>query len=275
MIKRIGIIGYGNMGSAIAGWIKTEFQLFIFDKDKNKTANQSGIKVCASVRDLMNSVDAAILAVKPQDFDGLLNELKGYLKGKLVISIAAGVTTAHIEKLLGSARVIRVMPNFPVKIKEGMTCICKGKLVGEEDLKFAEELFDRVGKTLVINENMMNAATAVSGSGPGFFCDLVEGKSLEQIKFFSEQYFIPYLTAAARNRGFSPQEAEILSVTTGAGAVQYLIKEGVTPAEVKKQVASQGGTTEAGLKELDHDIKNLENAVKAALRRAKELSREE
>ena len=261
------------MGSAIAQAVKTAYEVYVFDKDKSKTANQSGIKVCTSVKDLMDSVDAAILAIKPQDFDELLSEAKGYVKAKLIISIAAGVTTAHIEKFLGNARVIRVMPNLPAKIKKGLTCICKGKLAGREDLRLSEELFDRVGKTLVINENMMNAATAVSGSGPGFFCDLVRGKSSEEIRVFSEQYFIPYLTAAARNCGFTPQEAEILSVTTGAGIVQYLIKEDVTPEEVKKQVASQGGTTEAGLKDLNHDIKNLEKAVKAALKRAEELSR--
>ena len=276
MNKKIGIIGFGNMGSAIAEQLKADYQIAVFDKDKNKTENLKGINVALGTAALIKQVDVVVLAVKPQDFDVVLDEAKTIIDGKLIISIAAGISTAYIEKVLGKVKVIRVMPNLPVKVKEGMSCLCKGKFADDEDLKFTEDLFKRVGKTLIIdNEDMMNSVTAISGSGPGFFCDLVEGKSLDEIKDFSEQYFIPSLIDTATNLAFTPIQAEILATTTGGGIVQYLIRENLTPDEVKKQVVSPGGTTEAGLKVLLHDIKNLEKAVKAALKRAKELSREE
>ena len=273
MKRTIGIIGFGKMGSAIAEQIKSEYSVVVFDKEKIKTEKVSGLKVAESLQDSANNTETIILAVKPQDFDAVLNEIKTYQKiaDKLIISIAAGVTTTHIEKLLGNARVVRVMPNLPARIKQGMTCLCKGRFADEEDLRLAEELFGKVGKTLIIIEDLMDAATAVAGSGPGFFCDLVEGKSLEQIKDFSKQYFIPSLIATATNLAFTPAQAKILAETTGGGTVQYLIKEKITPAEVKKQVASKGGTTEAGLKELHHDIKNLEKAVKAALKKSRAI----
>jgi len=276
MNKKIGIIGFGNMGSAIAEQLKAGYQITVFDKDKDKTQNLKGINVVLGTVALIKQVDVVVLAVKPQDFDVVLDEAKTIIDGKLIISIAAGISTAYIEKVLGKVKVIRVMPNLPVKVKEGMSCLCKGKFADDEDLKFTEDLFKRVGKTLIIdNEDMMNSVTAISGSGPGFFCDLVEGKSLDEIKDFSEQYFIPSLIDTATNLAFTPIQAEILATTTGGGIVQYLIRENLTPDEVKKQVVSPGGTTEAGLKVLLHDIKNLEKAVKAALKRARELSREE
>ena len=276
MNKKIGIIGFGNMGSAIAEQLKAGYQITVFDKDKDKTQNLKGINVVLGTAALIKQVDVVVLAVKPQDFDVVLDEAKTIIDGKLIISIAAGISTAYIEKVLGKVKVIRVMPNLPVKVKEGMSCLCKGKFADDEDLKFTEDLFKRVGKTLIIdNEDMMNSVTAISGSGPGFFCDLVEGKSLDEIKDFSEQYFIPSLIDTATNLAFTPIQAEILATTTGGGIVQYLIRGNLTPDEVKKQVASPGGTTEAGLKVLLHDIKNLEKAVKAALKRARELSREE
>jgi len=276
MNKKIGIIGFGNMGSAIAEQLKADYQIAVFDKDKNKTENLKGINVALGIAALIKQVDVVILAVKPQDFDVVLNELKTIIDGKLIISIAAGISTAYIEKVLGKVKVIRVMPNLPVKVKEGMSCLCKGKFVDGEDLEFAEDLFKRVGKTLIVdNEDMMDDVTAISGSGPGFLCDLVEGKSLKDIQDFTEHTFIPSLTATATNLGFSPQQAKILAEITGRGTVVYLEKEHLSPEEVKKQVTSKKGTTEAGLQELKHDIKNLSAAVRAAWQRAKELSREE
>lgn len=275
MRKTVGIIGFGNMGSAIAEQIKVKYQLFVFDKDKEKTRNLSGIGIADNILDLVNKVDTLILAVKPQDFDTALNEIKPYAKDKLVISIAAGITTAHMEKILGAVRVIRAMPNIPAKISEGITCFSKGRFASEEDLVFAQDLFVYLGETLRIDEEKMNAVTAVSGSGPGFLCDLIEGKSLTEIKDFTEKVFIPSFSATASSLGFTPMQAKILAEVTGRGSVRYLEKEHLSPAEMKKQVASKGGTTEAGLRLLQHNIKNLTEAAKAALRRAEELSKKE
>ena len=143
--KTIGIIGYGNMGSSIAQGLKSKYQLYVFDKDKNKTKDAQGIKITDSLSDLAIQADILFLAVKPQDFDGVLTELKDKTAGKLIISIAAGITTSYIEKLLPQARVIRAMPNIGVKIGQSVTCLCAGALATGDDLALARDLFSCLG----------------------------------------------------------------------------------------------------------------------------------
>lgn len=264
------------MGSAISGRIKRKCLVYAFDKDKNKTKNLRGLIVTNDIADLVNRVDVVILAVKPQDFDSLLDEIKNGIKGKLVISIAAGITTGYIEKRLGQVRVIRVMPNMPARIGKGMSCLCKGSLARRVDLNFARHLFNCLGKTLVLHEEMMDAATAISGSGPGYFYDFIE--SHPQIyknnpdRVLKE--FIASLELAAKSLGFSHKEAMLLAKTTGTASKYLLVKTKLAPGELKRQVASRGGTTEAGIGVLRRGG-SLEEAVKAALKRAKELTKKE
>ncbi|MDP3143632.1 MAG: NAD(P)-binding domain-containing protein, partial [Candidatus Omnitrophota bacterium] len=207
MKRKIGIIGYGNMGSAIAERLKAEYAVFVFDKDSVKLKDVQGLTICASFSLVVEKSEAIILAVKPQDFDALLSEIKSTTKGQLFISIAAGITTAYLEKILIQARVVRVMPNLPAKIGMGMSCLCKGKFASEEDLNLSKTLFDKLGKTLIIEEKMMDAATAVSGSGPGFFFDLVQNKNAQE----EAKIFIVSLAVAAENIGFSKQESNLLA----------------------------------------------------------------
>lgn len=270
-MQEIGIIGFGNMGSAIAGRLKADYRIFVFDKDKNKTNNLSDIKVARDTLDLINAVDIVILAVKPQDFNNLLEEIKRQAKEKLFISIAAGITTSYIEKYLGKARVIRAMPNMPARIGKGMTCLSKGRFAIEEDLNFTKQLFSRLGQTLILHEEMMDQATAISGSGPGYLYDWSVGRNIEEVKKYAQDIFIPSLTASAKAIGFFPEEANILARVTAEGSIVFLEKSNLSPSELKKQVASKGGTTEAALEVL-HKGGSLEEAVKAALSRAKELS---
>ncbi len=272
MNKKIGIIGFGNMGSAIAEGIKNEYKVFVFDKDKKKTENLLGISVSRNAKELVKKVDAVILAVKPQDFDNVLDEIKAEVKNKLVISIAAGITTHYIEKQLGMVRVVRVMPNLPAKIGKGMACLCKGNFSTEEDLNFAQKLFGKFGQSLIIEEKLIDAATAVSGSGPGYFYYLIEGKGQNEIKKFGQDFFIPALSASAEKIGFSKEQAKILAEATAEGSLAFLESVHISPAGLAKQVASKGGTTEAGLEVLNKGG-SLEDAVKAALKRAKELSK--
>lgn len=269
-MKNIGVLGFGNMGSAIAEKLKNDYKIFVFDKDQTKTNAAQGLKAVNSIAELFNDTDILILAVKPQDSEAILNEIKPKVKDKLVISIAAGITTGFIEKILGVARVIRVMPNLPAKIAEGMSCLTQGKFASQADLDFTEDLFDYLGETLIIDESMMNAATAISGSGPGFFYDFIEGKKLDDNikKDFENQ-----LINAAQAISFDEEQAHILAHTTVNGSIALLKLTGLTPLELKKQVTSKGGTTEAGL-EILHKGGFLEEAVKAALKRAQELCKE-
>jgi pyrroline-5-carboxylate reductase len=272
MRKKIGIIGCGNMGSAIAGRLNARYAVYVFDQDPAKIRNLAGFNVCQNARDLIATVDTIILAVKPQDFDGALNEIKPLAKNKLVISIAAGITTGYIERFLESARVIRTMPNMPAKIGKGMTVLCKGASATDEDLGFARQLFEYLGKTLIIDEEMLAAATAISGSGPGYFFDLVHSKDLGEIKGFAKKIFVPTFIKAAQSVGFTPEQAKLLAETTAAGSIDLLEETQAAPSELRNQVTSKGGTTEAGLEVL-HSGGSLEDAVKAARERAIQLSR--
>lgn len=271
-MKIIGLIGFGNMGSAIFERLKGDFQFYVFDKDKNKLKGLKGVRAAAGNKFLIKAVDTAVLAIKPQDFQDVLKEISLISKGKLIISIAAGITTNYIEGSLLEPRVIRVMPNLAARIGEGVICLCKGNSATDDDLNFSQELFRKLGSTLVIGEDMMDAATAVSGSGPGFLYYLCEGKSSEEAKNYARDIFIPALARAARNLGFSPEQAEILAKGTAEGGIAFMEKSGQSPDELKKMVASKGGTTEAGLEVLQ-GAGTLEDAVKAAFLRSKELSR--
>ncbi len=272
--RKIGIIGFGNMGSALAERLKQDYAIFTFDKDPGKTKALELITVSPDLPSLLEKAEIIILAVKPQDFALLLAEIRGYIKDKLIISIAAGISTAYLENALGAARVIRAMPNLPAQIGEGITCLSKGKFASLQDFDFTQNLFGYIGEVLEIEERLMNAATAVSGSGPGYLYDLIEGKDIPAAKKYTEEVFIPSLAAAARNQGFGPEEARILAEVTGRGSIFFLEKTNASPSELKRKITSKGGTTEAGLEALQR-TKSLGEAVKAALKRAAELSKKE
>lgn len=130
-----------------------------------------------------------------------------------------------------------------------------------------------MGKTLTIKEEMMNAATAISGSGPGYFYHLIQGKQKEEWEDYGRNSFVPSLSASAQKIGFTPEQAQVLASATAAGSVALLKETGLSPKTLCIQVTSKGGTTEAGLKVL-HSIDDLEATATAALRRAEELSKE-
>ncbi len=269
--ETIGIIGFGNMGSAIAERIKKHYNVSVFDKDKDKTANCPGLKVAGTVAGLMDASYAIILAVKPQDIDSILNEIKGSLKKQLIISIAAGITTRYIEDHLRGARVIRVMPNMPAQIGEGVSGLCKGRFSNDQDLDLAWQLLSCVGMTFPFDdEDMIDAVTAVSGSGPAYFCQYIKDSANADSK---KNEFIQKLAQAAASIGFDEIAALRLSEATVEGTISMLKKNNWSCEEVIRRVASKGGTTEAGLEVLDKGG-SLTEAVKAAVKRAKELSKE-
>ncbi len=270
---KLGIIGYGNMGSAIADKVKTVIDVTVFEKDKAKITNISGIKITATAGVLMQEVDAVILAIKPQDFESILKEIKTSAEGKLVISIAAGIPTEYIEKILGKVRIIRVMPNLLVKIGKGITALCKGKFATDDDLNFTREIFDKVGTTLVLEEKMIAADTAFLGSGPGFHFDLLSRRNKEEWIAFTKNEFIPSFAASGEKVGFPKQQAEVLAKLMAEGDLLLLEESNESPKGLCVKVTSKGGTTEAGLKELKGDVKRLPNAVEAARKRAEKLSR--
>jgi pyrroline-5-carboxylate reductase len=270
---KIGILGFGNMGSAMGERLKLKYQVFVFDKDAEKTKDCPGITVVKSLDDLANSANALILAIKPQDFEKSLEEIKKHEQMHLIISIAAGITTSYIEARLGKKAVIRAMPNLPAKVGEGMIGITKGKYATDIDLSFVQGLFNRLGKTLVVEERMMDAITAVSGSGPGFLYELINNIPRAEWDSFIKEQFVPKLSYAAGQIGFTPEQAGLLAETTAQGSLSLLHISKIPAAILKVRVTSKGGTTEAGLLALHGKVENLELAVRAAFKRSEELSR--
>lgn len=270
--KKIGVIGYGNMGSAIAEQLKRKYRVYIFEKDINKRRNLSDSEIADNAKDLVNKTDVAIIAVKPQDFDSVLDEIKDCVKDNLVVSIAAGITTEYIEKILGKVRVIRAMPNIGAIVGKGISYICKGKYAKNNDLKLSVKLFDCIGHTFIFSEDLMNAATAVGGSGPGFWGYLFDKQPVEEWNRYKTDYFIPELTSAAISVGFDEKTARLTASFVTLASISASEALHITPAELSKKVASKGGTTEAGLEILEKGG-TLTEAVKAAVNRARELSR--
>jgi len=274
MKRKIGIIGFGNMGSAIGQRLKARYQICVFDKDRNKTQNLSDINVVDNVIALVNIAETVILAVKPQDFDSVLGQLKGYVQDKLIVSIAAGITTGYMEKILGKVKIIRAMPNIGVKIAEAQTCLCKGRNAEDQDLCFVRQLFDEVGKTWVIKEEMIDAATAISGSGPAYIYYDMEINKINPLNVSEKikQGYIDRLKAAAEKVSFNSEIAMDLAVSTSDTSLH--LARVMLPAELIKLITSKGGTTEAALQVLAKGG-SWEEAALAAKKRAEELSKKE
>ncbi|PIQ88289.1 MAG: pyrroline-5-carboxylate reductase [Candidatus Omnitrophica bacterium CG11_big_fil_rev_8_21_14_0_20_42_13] len=258
--EKIGIIGFGNMGLAIAERIKREHEVFVFDKDSQKIKNIPKIKSALGLADLVKKVDTVILAVKPQDFEAVLAEIKGYARGKLIISIAAGISTKYIEGKIDKVRVIRAMPNMPAQIGKGITALVKGRFAAPKDIKIAEKIFKAVGETVVMDkERLIDVVTALSGSGPAYLL-----------------FIFLALLAAAEGLGLDKKNANKLIYHTIIGSMDLLNKKSFDAKNLINKVASKGGTTEAALKVfIDRKLsKIICDAVVAAHKRAKQLSKE-
>jgi pyrroline-5-carboxylate reductase len=276
MIKEIGIIGFGTMGAGLAGRLQAKYKISVFEKFEQKVKDAAAVTAAASIGQLMERCEVIIIAVKPQDIDDVLEQIKAHLRVHLLVSIAAGIPTQYIEKRIGSrVRVVRVMPNLAVKVGRGMSVLCKGAFAMNVDLAFTQNLFSHTGKTLVIDEKMMDTATAVSGSGPGFLFELLKDMPREQWKEFGNQVFTPRLYQIAQKTGFDAQQAWALAEATVDGSLALIEQTKQSPELLRIKVSSKGGTTEAGLKALSSRMENLEAAVEAARQRAQELVRKD
>ena len=268
-MAKIGFIGAGNMAEAIIkGIIDAKVyksrDIIIADirpLQVKALCKKYKVKSAADNCKLAKSVDVLVLSTKPQNMQDVLAGIKGVVgKGTLIISIAAGVTTKRIQKVLGNVPVIRVMPNTPALIGQGCAVMYATKNARGK-LKVAERIFSAVGFAQAVDdEKLIDAVTAVSGSGPAYFFLLME----EMIK-------------TAVKLGLKKELAEMLVLQTAKGAGLLAIEafvNGQTPDILRKKVTSPGGTTEAALKVFSK--RNFEtmvlNALQAAAKRSKELS---
>lgn len=276
---KIGILGLGNMGSAIAARFADKgHELYAFDKDKTRLQDIGCIKVTDTLPELLSSTEITILAIKPQDFGTVLREIKENkdLDNKIIVSIAAGVTTAIIEEVLGSVRVIRVMPNLFAASGDGVCGICKGKYATEEDLSTIQSLLECLGKVIVVTEDKMDEITAVSGSGPGYLCYLVKDDAPSKRIEHLDRIIPFYEKKVAIECGFSQDEIKIVATDTANTLKKYLTEHpDETPKDFCDKVTSKGGTTEAAIDVLKNKGESaLGEAIKAAKERAKELAKE-
>ena len=206
--------------------------------------------------------DVIILAVKPQDSDEVLREIRSHVgatgRSPVLISIVAGLTTQCIEQRLGAKqKVVRAMPNMPALIGEGITAICTGKHARKTDRDLARGIFNTVGKTVIVKEDMMDAVTAVSGSGPAY------------VFLFTE-----CLIKAAQSLGLTRALSKELVKSTLSGSIHLLEKQKQEAEVLRAKVTSKGGTTQAAI---DVFMKNkieeiFKQALRAAKRRAGKLS---
>ncbi|MCX5681618.1 MAG: pyrroline-5-carboxylate reductase [Candidatus Omnitrophica bacterium] len=262
MKKTIGIIGGGNMGEAIFLACRKRFSVHLAEKclKRQKHLHQKHNVRIHDLDSLVKKSSILILAVKPQDFDEVLGSLKDLVKKHhLIVSIAAGITTKYIEKRLSKCpRVIRTMPNLPAVIGQGVTAVSQGAYASKNDLKVACGIFENLGKVLVVEEKLINAVTATSGSGPGY------------VYFLMEQ-----MVEAARKAGLTEAMATHLVVETFLGSVNLLKAHGATPRELREKVTSKGGTTHAALEVFSKKKMGaiFHHAMKAAVKRAHQLSR--
>lgn len=265
--ESVGVIGAGNMaGALIRGLVRAGFpaaNLRAFDKDKDKTdtlAEELGIAAESTASRVVEASQVVILGLKPGLICEVAKEHRSMSAGRLWITIAAGVTTSQLERALGGQpRVIRAMPNTPALIGEGATGICSGKHATDIDLTLAQTLLSAAGMTVAVTEGMMDAVTAVSGSGPAFVMLVIEA-----------------MTDGGVRAGLPRAIAQALAAQTVRGAATMLQQTGKHPGELKDMVTSPAGTTIAGIEALE--ARGLRSAmiagVMAAAARSRELGEE-
>lgn len=264
----LAVMGGGNMATAIvrggiAAGILDPRHVIVCEPDPLKRASLAGLGILTTDRhaEAAETGWPILLAVKPQSFAGLADQLRPLLSAepRLAVSILAGTEAASIHAALGrNVRIVRVMPNTPVSIRRGVSAICRGPGATDDDLELTETLFASVGSTIRIDESMMNAATAVVGSGPAYVYYLAEA-----------------MIAAAIEAGFAPDAADRLVRGTIEGAALLLTTSSPTPpATLREGVTSKGGTTAAAIAVLDQAAVSpaIRKAVIAARDRGAELA---
>ena len=263
---RVVIVGGGNMGVTYAHCLLrsrliTKQDLFILEKSNAKIDELSAEDLCNVTNDAkvcLPIADIIILAVKPQDTHNLFKQINPYVgPQQMALSIMAGISISSICQGLGTPKVVRAMPNLPAQIGSGMTVYSSTNEVSRLELVMAQNLLNTTGKAIYVgDEKMIDAATAVSGSGPAYV-----------------YFFMKSIKETAEQLGFTPAEAELLTSQTFQGAVDLYVNHEFSCEDWIKKVSSRGGTTEAALNQYQtNDLKsNIQKGVLSAFKRAREL----
>lgn len=270
MINTIGMIGTGNMGSAIlrgivdASYVKAS-QIIAFDASSRRMNELEedipGIQLARDCLEVAEKADMIILAVKPIYVKDVIGEIHSALNGKAVLSIAAGWTVNMLENALygTSATYLRVMPNTPALVGEGMTALCDNTTFSKEDFNYAKGIFDSIGKTKVLPERLFDGVVAVSGSSPAYVYMMIEA-----------------MADAAVKEGIPRVYAYEMAAQSVLGSALMVLSSGTHPAALKDAVCSPGGTTIEAVEELERKgfRAAIMDAMDACARKSRELSKE-
>lgn len=261
----IGFIGGGNMAEALIKGMTSQGMRDIFvseprDERRRQLERTYGVRTTGSNVELVSSCDIIVLAVKPQNMESVLDEISDVVtEDKTVVSIAAGITLSYLATKLCTNKLIRVMPNTPALVQEGMSVMSLCDCIYGREVDIVKSMLMSVGMVLALPERYMDAVTALSGSGPAFVALFVEA-----------------LTESGAAMGIGKADALVMAVQTLMGTAK-LLDTGMTPEKLREMVTSPGGTTAAGLKVFEE--KNFRSivgdALQAARKRAEELGRRE
>lgn len=244
MKKKVSIIGCGNIGTAIAGGLvnsgKYKASEIILTRRKAEELSKfetEGFFTTTDNKKAVSETKIVILAVTPQQLNSVIEDIKSVINAKkhIVMSVVSGASIKQIKKLLGiDLPLVRIMPNTAIAIRESMTCIC-AEDKDASSVNLAKDIFNSVGKTIQINEELMGAATALCACGTAFFLRAVRAASQGGIEI-----------------GFHSHEALIMAAQTAKGAASMLLKEGKHPEREIDKVTTPQGITISGLNQMEH-----------------------
>ena len=267
--KTIGIAGVGKMGEAlvrglVVGRVVPPSNVLVSDAIPTRAkeiAAKYGVGYVETTAALAGRSDILVLAAKPKDMPALVDSIAGHVKKDgLVITLAAGVRTAFVERILrGGGRVVRIMPNLACAVGEGAAAFALGKTATEHDALVVEEMFGALGRVTIVDEPMLDAVTGLSGSGPGFIAALAN-----------------YMIEGGVRSGLPREVATKLTLQTMKGTAELLLLDGLEPMTLYKMVATPNGTTMAGWTVMeDRGVPQaISDGIVAASKRAAELAEE-
>lgn len=270
-MKTITFIGTGNMASAIIGGLLASGVapelITVYDKLSDKAAAFAarGVNVAPTLADACKRSEFILLAVKPQNFAEVLSELAASdvdIENKVFISIAAGISTDAISKMLKhDCAVVRVMPNTPLQIGKGVSALCRSSRVSDADFELACKIFESSGMALRLDESQMNTVICANGSSPAYF-----------------YYFIDAMVRSAKAQGLTVDEHTLTEMIcrTVIGSAEMLIQSGKSAEELIRAVTSPNGTTERAMNVFyeEKTDETIDRAMRACTDRAEEMAKE-
>ncbi|MCK5283318.1 MAG: pyrroline-5-carboxylate reductase [Nanoarchaeota archaeon] len=262
-MAKIGFIGSGNMAQALIkaildkGISKDIISSDVDEKKLDDIKNRLKINTTKDNKEVVEKSDIIFIAVKPGDIGRILDEIKISIDNKIIVSIAAGIKISYIESKIGDKKIARVMPNTPCLVGEMAAAFSPKNLTNDEILTI-ESILSSAGRVFMLEEELLDAVTGLSGSGPAFVARLIQA-----------------FTEAGMENGLDKNVAYELSLKTFEGTAKLLAEKGMMPEELIKIVSSPNGTTVAGREILDNsDIKEIiKKTIKKAAERSKELGK--